>query len=288
MAVGTYALTSNAKLQSFVGSVYVAAEETLWNMLIDIATGIIERNTHRLLKSREYAREVYNGTGGSRLYLKQWPVSQVRRVSIGRTSAFSIKNTTAKTRAEVEVTATSILLRADGATSPTEIKFTDYATITLLVAKIETYAGWDCGLLVSDYGALASTECLRRPAMACKDPDLAYVEMPDEDMTDYYLENPDEDRNAGMLFSPSGFESGVQNIFVDYTAGFATIPNDLEGACLILAKLLYDQAKKDLAVQSETLGDYSYSLAAAGAEASIGVPAIIAPVIGYYKGLWVP
>jgi hypothetical protein len=281
MAVGAYALTTNAKLQTFIGSLYSATQVTLWDMLIDQATGIIERYTQQLLKSRDYSREVYGGTGGSRLYLAHYPVSQVRRVSIGRAVAFKVRNTTAVTRAEAEVTATGINLRADGAASPTEKKFADNATINLLIAAIETVAGWDCDLVASEYGLLASTECLRRPAMACKSPDEAGIEVPDEDLTDYYLENPDEERNVGILISDSGFESGVQNVFVDYTAGFSTIPDALEWACLAITKMLYDKIKKDLNLQSETLGDYSYT--AASAAAGFIVPVEMRGILDPYK-----
>lgn len=285
MAVGAYALTTNAKIQTFVGSLYSATQETLWNMLIDQATGIMERYTNQLLKSRDYSREVYNGSGGSRLYLIHYPVSQVQRVSIGRAVAFKVRNTTAITRAEAEVTATGINLRADGAAAPTEKKFADSATINLLIAAIEAVTGWDCDLVASEYGVLASSECLRRPAMACKDPDEAGIEVADEDLTDYYLENPDEERNQGILVSPFGFESGTQNVFVDYTAGFAagvtTVPDALEWACLTITKMLYDKIKKDLSVQSETLGDYSYTVAAAAA--GFIVPAELRGILDPYK-----
>jgi hypothetical protein len=70
-------------------------------------------------------------------------------------------------------------------------------------------------------------------------------------------------------------------VFVDYTAGFATIPDALEWVCLTITKMLYDKIKKDLNLQSETLGDYSYTAAAAAA--GFIVPAEMRGILDPYK-----
>jgi hypothetical protein len=226
--------------------------------LIDRATDIIERFCQRKFKSRDYSREIYSGTGYTSLWLKQWPVSRVSRVSVGRTSAFSVKNTTATTWATAEVTATGVRLVADGGTA-TDLLFANYATITLLVAAISAQAGWTASLLASSYGPLKSTECLRRPSMSCKSPDFAYVEIPTEDVSGYYLISPDEERNAGELFHEGIWTSSDQNIFIDYTAGYSTIPDVLQDACVQLVVWKYRMSEGDPTMKSESLGDYSYT-----------------------------
>jgi hypothetical protein len=48
--------------------------------------------------------------------------------------------------------------------------------------------------------------------------------------------------------------------FVDYTAGYTTVPYALEEACILLVAYRYHQKDQDQAMKSESLGDYSYSL----------------------------
>jgi hypothetical protein len=51
---------------------------------------------------------------------------------------------------------------------------------------------------------------------------------------------------------------------VAYNGGVDVVPFDIEQACLETAATMYRDRKKDLGVTSESLGDYSYSLAARG------------------------
>lgn len=227
--------------------------------LINRATCYIERYCNRKLLSRNYSREVYDGTGTGQLILRQYPVTKISRISYGRTNAFSITNTTATTTAFVEVTSTQVRLTADGTT--TNITISSYATITLLVAAINAVAGWTATLLNTDYGAYLSSEVLVRPALYCKSPSLAYIEITDDEMSDYFnVAGNSEDTNYGLIYSNSIFTSGHQNILVDYTAGYTTIPYVLEQACIELVVYKYNKSKIDGVMKSETLGDYSYTL----------------------------
>jgi len=64
--------------------------------------------------------------------------------------------------------------------------------------------------------------------------------------------------NAGQIYYSGGFTRGVRNYRVNYTAGFATIPNDLQQACITLVAFLKNQTKAT-GMKSETLGRYSYT-----------------------------
>ena len=50
---------------------------------------------------------------------------------------------------------------------------------------------------------------------------------------------------------------------IDYTAGYATIPADIEQAATSVAARLYQGSARDAALSSESLGGYSYSVRAA-------------------------
>lgn len=53
---------------------------------------------------------------------------------------------------------------------------------------------------------------------------------------------------TGRLYYPGGFPPGVQNVSVTYAAGYgATVPEDLQAACLMLVKFY---AKSDLLARS--------------------------------------
>jgi hypothetical protein len=66
----------------------------------------------------------------------------------------------------------------------------------------------------------------------------------------------------GGDFKPSPrFEEGFNNFTVVYVAGYATIPGALQKACCLLADMLFNGRGRDMAVQSETIGQYSYTLA---------------------------
>lgn len=55
------------------------------------------------------------------------------------------------------------------------------------------------------------------------------------------------------------FERGFNNIEVIYTGGYATIPADLKMACYRLTDLAYAARGRNMGIQSESLGGYSYT-----------------------------
>lgn len=228
--------------------------------LVDRATDIIERWANRKLYTRNYTREIYYGDGSCNLMLEQYPVTAVSRLSAGRANAFYVTNTTATNTATIEITASAFKYSADGA-SATSLTLSSYATINLLIAAINAVSGWSATLLDTSLGTRKATDLLVRPAMSCISPVYAYCEIPDDELTDYYLIAPTEDRNYGMLYYSGGFTQG-QEYFVNYTAGYTTVPAALEALCLELVKLKYDQGKRDTGLRSESMGGvYSYTTA---------------------------
>jgi len=245
--------------------------------LIDRATDFIERFCNRKLKTRSYSRESYWGNGRQMITLDQYPVTAVSRVSYGRTNAFSIKNTTATNNATAEITASILSLVADGAAATT-FTLSSYAIINLLLAAINLTAGWSATLLDSSLGTRKATDLLIRPAMYCLSPAVAYGEIPDDELTEYMLINPSEDRNAGILQCPSAFTAGIE-FWISYTAGYTPIPYALEAACLELVKYKYNQSKKDGALRSESLGDYSYTIG----DFNKGIPDDLKNALDFFK-----
>ena len=230
--------------------------------LIDRATDAIERYLNRKIKTRDYSREPYFGRSGDKLLLDQYPVTRAIRLSRGRENAFSILNTsTDATYCTVEVTSSVIrLIVKDGTNDDdTSLTLSGYTSIDALITAIEALGkGWDCTALATDTSTRDADELLPRPSMNVTTTKSAYVETPDEDLADYkLLKYGDEDRNEGMIYYSPGFSPNTE-YFIDYTAGFTTIPESLAHACIKLAAKRYAESKTDPTMRSETMGDYKY------------------------------
>jgi hypothetical protein len=59
---------------------------------------------------------------------------------------------------------------------------------------------------------------------------------------------------VGMYGTP--FIKGFQNISIDYTAGFSTIPIEVQEACMLGCSYIYETRKQDLTQSVEELGDF--------------------------------
>lgn len=93
---------------------------------------------------------------------------------------------------------------------------------------------------------------------------------------------------VGVVVPPvveRNFGDGLSNVEVTYTGGFATVPGDVFQCGYDLAQLLFNQRTRDLALQSERLGDYSYQIGSSqgGAAAVAGRSAIDAILSQYLK-----
>lgn len=206
----------------------------LITQLINRASDFINRYCGRILKTTDYSREIYYGSGYDKLLLDQYPVTRVTRLSVGRANSFSIKNTSTDANfCTVEITATKIRLIVDGGANEDdeEITLADYSTggasgdcIDDLITHIHTYGhGWSITTLATDTATRDASELLIRPSMFVDSSKQAYCETVDDDITDYRLLKPTEARNEGIIEIDGVFTAGYE-YHIDYTAGYTTIP----------------------------------------------------------------
>ncbi len=73
MALLNYALTTVARAKSFL-DITTSDEDTLIERLVNSATDFIEKYCGRRFKKTEYSNELYDGSGSTKLLLKQYPV----------------------------------------------------------------------------------------------------------------------------------------------------------------------------------------------------------------------
>lgn len=193
--------------------------------------------------------QFYDGTGDEWLYLKEYPITTISRVSIGRENAVKIKNTSDDaTRATVSISSTTMTLIVTGGSNAgtNTITLTSFATLTLLIAQINTLGGgWEAELDDSDLGSISSSELVpvmgkhvgARPGETAA---WEYLEIPEEPTTEF-----DYDEESGELYYAGGFGKGRNNVCVTYTAGYSTMPDDLKLAVMISCKALYRAHQED-------------------------------------------
>jgi len=232
--------------------------------LINRASDLINRYCEHVLKTTTYTREIYYGNGYNRLILDQYPVTRVARLSVGRANSFSIKNTSTDANfCTVEITASTMRLIVDGGTNvdDTELTLASYNSIDALIAAIPS-KGWSVTKLATDTSTRDADELIPRPSMNVDSTKSAYCETFDDEITDYRLLRPTEARNEGII-QITGTFTAWREYFVDYTAGFTTIPYMLEQFCIYLVSYMYGKSKRASSegLKSESFGegaDYKY------------------------------
>ncbi len=213
----------------------------------------ISKYCRRTFESTAYTLERYSGDGTQHLSLKNYPVISLSLLSIGSDDIIRVCNTNTGTFASISVTSTGVSLDKDG--TATSLTFAAYTTMSTMVAAINATSGWSATLLSSTYDDYKSNFLLKKFGLNCIDSNYVYLSIPSDPEYDFEVF---EDR--GIIYRHSGFPSGNHNIFVTYTAGYATIPDDLQLAAKIFCKDFYNKNKNEaIGLQSYRIGDISYS-----------------------------
>lgn len=200
----------------------------------------IKNYCNRDLESTVYS-EYYDGDGEQYLQLDNYPITALTRVAKGRRSAIRVKNTSTYTSATVGVDSTGGLILTKDDTSDSTVTFAAYTTISAMVTAINALgSGWSAVIESSDYTSFKSTELVEMYGKSAIDSNWVYLDMPDQAIDDFEVKTA-----TGELYRLGGWESGNNNIFVKYTAGFATIPDDLQLAVKILTKYFYTKRNEE-------------------------------------------
>jgi hypothetical protein len=86
---------------------------------------------------------------------------------------------------------------------------------------------------------------------------------------------------------PYLFEKGRRNVRIAYTAGYATVPPDIEQGCLIWIKAIMDSANYSAALKSATAGqtkfDWSFALTKLSNLTVLAPPAVLSMLASYKR-----
>jgi hypothetical protein len=287
------------------------SQNTVIQSKITAASRMIERYCKRTFGVTAYD-ERYDSDGGGTLLLRQFPVLSVDRVAMSPTSVLSVVNsdnatnsralvgTQQNTGVDVPVATTGLRLTrfASGVKIvDNSITWAVYPTIALVAAAIVALgAGWSANV-IGGYQKWASADlnpligaqaCLQTAAqLNLHTTDLNYYDIVPE-TGELRFANPlsqvlstgwmPNTVSVGDLYPGVNLPRGSLNVRVQYTAGFNTIPEDLQDACALLAASLYSYPTSAGELTKETLGDYTYER-----ELSERLPKRVLAVIKQYK-----
>jgi len=267
MAVGTYALTTLTNLKAYLG-VGDTDDDTLLENLIDRATAFVESYCDRKIMERDFY-EWHDGPGGRILQITNWPINRVYVVASGVANAFRIEATVSTDLFNTvsNINDEFMLYRMDSSGTVTsnttwDLTNTEYNTTTKLIAGIDAQTGWDATQTTN-----ISSRWLHQ---------VAGIDVSGTSFSFTYPSNTEQvfrvDRDSGCVYlrrDPSWPEdhydgpnlpSTRSSVLVHYQGGFTTVPADVEQACIEVAAQFYERREHDSNLQSESLGDYSYSL----------------------------
>ena len=209
----------------------------------------------RLFESDSYS-EYYDGEDKKILQLKNFPITALTRVCIGRRWAIRIKNSSTYTSATVSVTSTGLIFTKDDISDST-ILFDSYTTMTAVVDAINALgSGWYAELESTDFTNFKSSELVQMFGRNAIYNNWIYIEMPEEAIDDFEV-NPER----GTLYREAGWPEGERNIFVKYTAGYSTIPDRLKLGVKIACKHIYNKRREELfGIKNYRIGDISVTI----------------------------
>lgn len=240
------ALTTVAKLNIYLGETSLNDAKTA---AVANAIEFIQTYCNRTFDSTRYRRWVY--ADGKMVVLEDRPIIAVNRCMVGAQNVMSVSfvSTTADAASLASTEADARLRSMDGATETlTAADFTTYTSVDTLATYIDSLAGWTATKVIDD------------DAYAIKP-------MPPVDAlnTTVYLEGPDDeiegtglDVAAGIVYLGSRYKGWI---YVDYTAGYTTIPGGLEQIATEMAAALLKSSAISGTMQSERIGDYQYTVA---------------------------
>jgi hypothetical protein len=247
-------LTTLARVKEYLGieDSDTTHDAKLTNLLA-AASRYIESYCDNIFTASTYT-EYHSGRGAGWLSTRNTPISAITRVATEPATVLTIANTdTTNKRAYVSVGSTSVSwVRTPAAGSiAATAAFVTYPTLGDLADYFNALGGgWVATVAAEDEDRLTSD--LRSIQHVSAMGDGAELEMHVEELS---LSRIDE--TTGTIWGR--FPYGFQNIEVKYTAGYSSIPDDVQAACAALAASMFNISESGGGgggVKREKIGDY--------------------------------
>jgi hypothetical protein len=247
------------------------SDDTAINTLITACSRAIMRYCKRMFVACTFD-ELYSGRAENQLFLRNFPITAVQSVRYRPVTVLKITNNLANTpQARVTVTSTGITLtRVTNGASATDASLTFAGNVSVLAlqnavnavgnswsAASQGYDSWPAADLYCPNGPTVGTDTLYTPAgqgaMQCVAGSYAELKMHTYELQGYQI----NERQGGLLraipytdpelLHPEDliWPRGINNFRIQYTAGFTTIPEDVQEACAQLVAVHFKMGARE-------------------------------------------
>jgi hypothetical protein len=248
-----------------------ANETTTMNDIIAACSAAIIKYCRRDFTQQDYD-ELYSGNGDRRLMLRQYPLNSVKSVRYRPVTVLKVQNTDTATnqQARVSVTSTGLTLtRVASGVSTVDTSVTWAGNVTLQAAANAVIAlgvGWTAVVVgdANDYQLWPSADLFaanstgeQQGALTCRGA-YAELKMHTNELAGFSFSarngwllraipytDPELMRPEDLVWSP-----GINNFRVQYNAGYATVPSDIQQACSTWCAQLFWDSKRDPGLQT--------------------------------------
>jgi hypothetical protein len=225
--------------------------------IVDACSGMLEKYLNRTFAVTTYD-ELYDGSGHRNLLLNNFPVTTLTRVMSAPIQVLNLTNNkTTVSRASFRLDATNLYLTAvdSGVEYNRTISRSSCTTLADLATAVNAYSGegWTCSAL-GNYSGLLTADLFAPQGGSEIRFTYSYLYHHIRGVPGL-MHNP----TLGEITSFVPFVRGYQNFRVIYSAGYATIPEEIQQAVAEIASSVYQNMATNPNLQSENLGGYSYS-----------------------------
>lgn len=210
----------------------------------------LKKECNNNFEQTDYKRQLH--TGNRIIQLPEKPINSIARVSSG-VDGLTVSNSLAQ-RALVSFDGEKMKLVTviSGTTNTSEITITNQTLTTLAgaISALSAY-GWSATANAS-YGLYPASDLQVITGKSAKNTTLITYS---EDLADYHFVPPQ------ALYVPCSWPQ-IYGLQVSYNAGFETCPDDLAQLIAEMCQATYYQRRVNPNLLSESLGSYSYTIAA--------------------------
>tara|TARA_Y100001973_G_scaffold105372_1_gene178276 strand:+ start:35 stop:895 length:861 start_codon:yes stop_codon:yes gene_type:complete len=265
MALAANALTTVANAKTYMG-ITGSSQDSLIELLINNVSDQIERWCDRTFAEKTYT-EFIDARGTRTLAVANPPITTVDLVAFGARHALTVSSATdtdlLATVAIEDTQARLYRIASNGTATTTTLTFSDYKTTAALATAIDGTTGYDATSVFAAPSSLLHRTGGRDVLQAS-----AQLTLPDDAESDYRI---DYDRGFIHLRADAfprfleprlnnHFPNQFQSVYVQYSGGYATIPNALVQAAFELVSDALRGRDRDRNIQQESVGDYSYTV----------------------------
>ncbi len=233
-------------------------DEPIITALIENASKAIQRYCRRDFVSSSFD-EIYDGSDEPVLVLRQFPIVSVQSVRTNPATVLEVQNTltTTNQQARVSVTSTGVTLKrvASGSATTNTVTFASNVTVTAVAAAITALGnGWSAQA-ISGFESWPSADVFAPQGAYDARGRYAGLKLHTEELQAFGI-----DGLRGYLYwDHNGLDEtpvwarGFRNYRIQYTAGFSTIPEDVQEACAELVASWFANRGRDVFLSQENI-----------------------------------